>query len=245
MTEAEALERAIRAVGEARYHGRHPFHRMLHEGALGATQVRAWALNRFYYQAAIPRKDAALMSRMRDPALRRAWRRRLEDHDGAGDDPGGIERWLVLCEGVGLNRRRVRAHEGVLPATRHAVDAYVGFVRERSLLEGVASSLTELFAPGLIAERRAAMLRHYDFIAPDALAYFDARLEQAPRDASWALRFVVDRARNGADREAALDAVRFKCDVLWAQLDALYHAYVEPGHPPPGAFGAPREASRE
>lgn len=238
------LERAIRTIGEERYHGRHPFHRMLHDGELGRGQVQAWALNRFYYQAAIPRKDAALMARMRDPALRRKWRRRLVDHDGTDDDPGGIQRWLVLCEGVGLDRDRVRSHEGVLAATRFAVEAYVQFVQERTLLETIASSLTELFAPALIAERRAGMLAHYPFVAPDALAYFDARLSQAPRDASAALDFVLTRARTEAQCNAVLDAIQFKCDVLWAQLDALHHAYVDPAHPPPGAF-RPVEGSRD
>ncbi|MFW5924839.1 MAG: pyrroloquinoline-quinone synthase PqqC [Myxococcota bacterium] len=238
-----SLEEAIRAVGARHYHAHHPFHRLLHGGELNQTQVQAWALNRFYYQAAIPRKDATLMARMHDPVLRSAWRQRLSDHDGEGGRGGGIDRWLTLAEGVGLDRDDVRAHRGVLPATRFAVEAYVRFVRERSLLEAIASSLTELFAPALIAERREGMRRHYDFLAPGAMRYFDVRLDQAPRDASLALDFVCSHARTADERDAVVEAVRFKCDVLWAQLDALYHAYVEPGHPPPGAFASDGEGA--
>lgn len=230
-----SLEEELRAIGHARYHGAHPFHRMLHSGELDRGQVQAWALNRFYYQAAIPRKDAALMARTTDPGLRRHWRRRLEDHDG-GPGRGGTDRWLDLAVATGLDRHAVAAHEGVLPATRFAVEAYVAFVRERSLLEAVASSLTELFAPSLMAERVEGMLASYPFLDPAALGYFTARLDQAPRDSAFALEWILLRARTPAEQDAVRGALIFKCDVLWAQLDALYHAYVSPAHPPLGAF---------
>lgn len=233
---AEALEAALREIGAARYHDRHPFHRKLHGGELGRGQVQAWALNRFYYQSRIPAKDASLIARFADPAERREWRRRLTDHDGDAADAGGIERWLRLCEGVGLDRRQAVAGDGILPATRFAVDAYVNFVRERTILEAVASSLTELFAPTIIAERLAGMLGAYPWIDRAALAYFDARLGQAPVDSAWALAYVKEKAKTSAEQRSAMAALEFKCDVLWAQLDALHHAYVEPATPPPGAF---------
>jgi len=230
------LEAAIRAVGRERYHDKHPFHRLLHGGKLNKPQVQAWALNRYCYQTAVPRKDAALVSRTEDLALRREWARRIRDHDGDGDDEGGIERWLRLTDGLGLERDYVKSMRGALPATRFAVEAYVRFVRERSLVEAVASSLTELFAPAIHEERIGGMLAHYDFIDEGILAYFRRRLSQANRDADFALDYVKRTALTAELQVACVDAVRFKCNVLWAQLDALHHAYVTPALPPPGAF---------
>jgi len=230
------LEERLRQIGAARYHNLHPFHKLLHGGRLTRAQVQAWALNRYYYQSRIPMKDAALIARAEDPELRRIWRQRLVDHDGERAGEGGIARWLALTDGLGLDRDYVMSGDGVLPATRFAVDAYVRFVRERSLLEAVASSLTEMFSPSIISERVSGMLANYDFISEKTLAYFNARLSQAPRDADFALAYVKREARTPEQQEAVLAALVFKCDVLWAQLDALYHAYVEPGHAPPGAF---------
>lgn len=235
MSPAE-VELQIRAVGAERYHDKHPFHRLLHSGKLDKGQVQAWALNRYCYQAAVPRKDAALLSRSTDRELRREWVHRLLDHDGNGDEKGGIERWLVLTDGLGLDRGYVTSMAGALPATRFAVEAYVNFVRERSLVEAVASSLTELFAPSIHRERIAGMLENYDFIDENVMAYFRRRLTQATRDADFALEYVKRHATTHEQQELCIEAVRFKCNVLWAQLDALHHAYVEPGHIPPGAF---------
>jgi pyrroloquinoline-quinone synthase len=230
------LEAAIRAVGAERYHDKHPFHRLLHGGKLDKGQVQAWALNRFCYQSAVPRKDAALMSRAHDRDLRREWIHRMLDHDGSGGEEGGIERWLVLTDALGLDRAYVVSMQGALPATRFAVEAYVTFVRERTLLEAVASSLTELFAPSIHRERISGMLEGYDFIDQRAMQYFRRRLDQANRDADFALAYVKDHATTPEQQAAAVDAVRFKCNVLWAQLDALHHAYATPGLIPPGAF---------
>jgi pyrroloquinoline-quinone synthase len=235
MTPAE-LEAAIRTVGAEHYHDKHPFHRLLHGGKLDKGQVQAWALNRFCYQSGVPRKDAALMSRTFDRALRREWIHRMLDHDGSGGEEGGIERWLVLTDALGLDRTYVVSMQGALPATRFAVEAYVAFVRERTLLEAVASSLTELFAPSIHRERIAGMLENYDFIGERAMQYFQRRLDQANRDADFALEFVKQHAATPQTQAAVVDAVRFKCSVLWAQLDALHHAYVTPGLIPPGAF---------
>ena len=227
---------ALRAVGDERYHIHHPFHRMLHDGRLGRGQVQAWALNRYYYQSRIPVKDAILLARLPSPELRRAWRSRLEDHDGTGDQPGGVARWLKLAEGLGLDPAYVESTNGILAGTRFAADAYVAFVRDRPILQAVASSLTEMFSPAIISERVAGMLTHYDFVGPDTLAYFTPRLTQAPKDVEWALAYVDANAHTRDDQDAVLAALRFKCDVLWSQLDALHYAYVEPGRIPPGAF---------
>jgi pyrroloquinoline-quinone synthase len=232
----DGLEVALRAIGAERYHIRHPFHRLLHDGKLTRPQVQAWALNRYYYQASIPAKDATLMARLPTAEERREWRRRIEDHDGDGTKPGGIERWLKLAEGVGLDRDLVVGTTAILPETHFAVDAYVHFVRDRSLLEAVASSLTELFSPTIIAERVSGMLANYDWITPDTLAYFTPRLTQAPQDSDWALAYVKRHADTVEKQQAVLAALRFKCDVLWCQLDGLYYAYVAPGLIPPGAF---------
>ena len=230
------FEAALRAIGAERYHNLHPFHRRLHGGELTKAQVQAWALNRYYYQHCIPLKDAALIARADNAALRREWRARLVDHDGEHDDDGGTARWLALAEGLGLDRAYVASTKGILPGTRFAVEAYVHFVAERSLLEAVASSLTELFSPSIIRERVTGMLAGYPFVTRATLGYFDKRLTQAPRDSGFALDYVIRHAQSRAEQELVLEALRFKCGVLWAQLDALYYAYVEPGHIPPGAF---------
>jgi coenzyme PQQ biosynthesis protein C len=233
---ATGLEEALRETGARHYHHLHPFHQLLHSGGLSQPQVQAWALNRYYYQSRIPQKDAVITSRLPDAAARRIWRQRLVDHDGDEHDAGGIARWLRLATGVGLDADYVQAATGILPATRFAVDAYVNFVKDRSLLEAVASSLTELFSPGIIATRVAGMLAHYDFVSPETLSYFNNRLHQAPRDADYALAYVKANALRVEEQQAVIAALRFKCDVLWVQLDALYSAYVAPAHIPHGAF---------
>ena len=223
----QELEAAIRQVGAERYHDKHPFHRLLHGGKLDKGQVQAWALNRYCYQSGVPRKDAALMSRTLDRELRREWVHRMLDHDGSGGEEGGIERWLVLTDALGLERAYVVSMQGALPATRFAVEAYVRFVRERTLLEAVASSLTELFAPDLMAERLAAFERWYPWIDPEGLAYFRARLHQAPRDCEHALEVVTTHCLSAESQARAVDALSFKCDVLWSQMDAIDRAYPE------------------
>ena len=236
LLDPEELERQLRHIGAERYHNLHPFHKLLHGGRLDRGQVQAWALNRYYYQCSIPLKDASLIGRAAYSDLRREWRQRLSDHDGDAAGEGGIARWLALTDGLGLDRDYVVSTQGILPGTRFAVDAYVRFVRERSLLEAVASSLTELFSPTIISERVSGMLRSYDFITRETLSYFNARMTQAPRDSDFALDYVKRQARTQEQQEQVLAALRFKCEVLWSQLDALHFAYVEPGHIPPGAF---------
>ena len=231
----EELVSLFHAIGEERYHHKHPFHLLMHEGKLTRGQLQAWALNRYAYQSSIPMKDAAILSRSDDPSFRVAWRKRILDHDGDGTKPGGIEKWLHLVEATGLAREQAIRGDGILPATRYAVEAYVNFVRSRSLLEAVASSLTELFSHKLITLRVDRLREHYPWLT-SGLDYFQGRITQAPEDANFALGWVVKHAQTRDQQRLALNALRAKCDILWAMLDALYFAYVEPGWPPPGAF---------
>jgi len=235
MLSPEELKARLRAVGEERYHHRHPFHLMMHEGRLSRGQLQAWALNRYYYQSIIPIKDSVILSRSDDSDFRRVWRKRVIDHDGDATQPGGIVRWIKLAEATGLDRQRVLRGEEVLPGTRYAVDAYLSLVRNRSFLEAVASSLTEMFSRDLITLRMDRLRQHYPWLS-GGLDYFTARLDQAPEDARFALEWVTENARSRPDQEKAIAALQAKCDILWAQLDALYFAYVQPGWPPPGAF---------
>lgn len=231
----EQLRACCEEIGREHYHHRHPFHLLMHEGRLNRGQLQAWALNRYYYQSRIPVKDSIILSRSQDPAFRRIWRKRIADHDGNETEKGGIERWLHLAEATGLGREFVTSEQAILPAVRYAVDAYLGLVRERSLLEAVASSLTELFARDLIALRLETLRQYYPWLS-DSLDYFRVRLDQGPEDARFAFQFVAEQARSRADQELVMAALREKCQILWAQLDALYFAYVQPGWPPPGAF---------
>ncbi len=231
----EEFEARLRQIGAERYHNLHRFHKRLHSGECTYPEIQAWALNRYYYQAMIPIKDATVLTRMQDAEDRRQWRKRIEDHDGLHPGDGGIERWLKLTDSLGFPRDYVQSTRGILPATRFAVEAYVEFCRTRSLLEAVASSLTELFSPTIISERVAGMLAHYDFVSSETLAYFSQRPVQAKRDSDFALDYVKKHAKTRAEQDLVCAALEFKCSVLWAQLDALWSAYVD-GAIPPGAW---------
>jgi pyrroloquinoline-quinone synthase len=232
---SEELRARLLALGPERYHHRHPFHQRMHEGQLTRGQLQAWALNRYYYQSRIPMKDAIILSRSEDTEFRKAWRKRIVDHDGDAVSAGGIQRWIKLAEASGLDRAQVERGEGILPATRYAVNEYLSLVRDRTFLEAVASSLTELFSKDLISLRMDRMRQHYPWLA-GGLDYFEARLTQAPEDAAFAIQYVQQNATTRTQQELAIQALGDKCDILWAQLDALYFAYVQPGWPPPGAF---------
>ena len=236
----DQLTLRLRQVGAERYHHQHPFHLRMHEGLLTRGQLQAWALNRYYYQSRIPIKDALILARSDDAAFRRAWRKRIVDHDGSDDhglkaQPGGIEKWVRLAAATGLDPERVTAAREVLPAVRYAVDAYLELVSRKSFLEAVTSSLTEMFSRDLISLRMDKMRQHYPWLA-EGLAYFEGRLSQAPEDADFALAWVIRNAQSRAQQELAIGALQAKCDILWAQLDAISFAYVEPGWPAPGAF---------
>ncbi len=218
----------LREVGRQQYHDKHPFHRLMNEGKLSREQIQLWAANRFYYQKNIPIKDAVMLSRCPVREIRRKWIQRILDHDGYADEPGGIEKWLRLGEGVGLSRDDLESERMLLPGTRYAVDAYVNFVATRPWIEGVASSLTELFAPALMTQRLAAFEKHYTWIDPSALAYFRSRPSLATRDSDHGLSLVHTYCRTRAEQERAVAAQKFKCDLLWAQLDVLYYHCVDP-----------------
>jgi pyrroloquinoline-quinone synthase len=232
---SDELHARLLAIGPERYHHRHPFHLRMHEGQLTRGQLQAWALNRYYYQSRIPIKDAIILSRSEDKEFRKVWRKRIVDHDGDASSAGGIQRWVKLAEASGLEPTQVERGEGILPATRYAVNEYLNIVRDRTFLEAVASSLTELFSKDLISLRMDRMRQHYPWLA-GGLDYFEARLTQAPEDAAFAMQYIQQNAKTRSQQELAIQALRDKCDILWAQLDALYFAYVQPGWPPPSAF---------
>jgi pyrroloquinoline-quinone synthase len=224
--EIDSFVSALRAHSQ-RYHDRHPFHRRMNEGLLSRGQIQGWVANRFYYQENIPRKDAAILANCPDREVRRHWIRRIVDHDGTAEGQGGIEAWLRLGEAVGLTRAAVQDERHVVPGVRFAVDAYITFARTRPWVEAVASSLTELFAPDLMAERLAAFERYYPWIDRGGLTYFRARLTQAPRDSQHALQVVTEHCRTPEEQAAAVAALSFKCDVLWSMLDAIDRAYAD------------------
>jgi pyrroloquinoline-quinone synthase len=217
---------ALRARSQL-YHDQHPFHVRMNAGLLSPRQIRGWVANRFYYQENIPRKDAAILANCPDLEVRRRWIRRIVDHDGTTGTEGGIEAWLRLAEAAGLTREEVLDRRHLVPGVRFAVDAYVTFARTRPWVEAVASSLTELFAPDLMAERLAAFERYYPWIDRAGLAYFRARLQQAPRDSEHALQVVTTHCRTPEEQERAVGALSFKCDVLWSLMDAVDRAYPE------------------
>jgi pyrroloquinoline-quinone synthase len=225
-TETDGLVAALRAQSR-RYHDQHPFHIKMNDGRLNRRQIQGWVANRFYYQENIPRKDAAILANCPELEVRRRWIRRIVDHDGTASGEGGIEAWLHLGEAVGLSREEVQDGRHLVPGVRFAVDAYVTFARTRPWVEAVASSLTELFAPDLMAERLAAFERYYPWIDRSGLAYFRARLEQAPRDSQHALEVVTEHCRSAEDQERAVAALSFKCEVLWSVMDAIDRAYAE------------------
>ena len=211
----------LQAVGDARYHHRHPFNQRLHRGEVSRAELQLWVANRFCYQEAIPRKDAAILSNCPEPEVRRRWIERIVDHDGRAPGEGGLEAWQRLAEAMGVDRDTLRSGRRVLPGVQFAVDAYVTFCRTRPWLDAVASSLTELFAPGIVTDRLAAFATHYPWIEPAGLQYFRDRLRQAARDAEYAIALVIERATTRAAQDQALAALAFKCDVLWALLDAV------------------------
>jgi pyrroloquinoline-quinone synthase len=228
---ADDLVAALRANG-SRYHDLHPFHVRMNAGELSAEELRRWVANRYYYQRSIPLKDAAILSNCPEPDVRREWIKRIVDHDGSESGGGGIESWLRLGEALGVDRAELTSERLVLPGVRYAVDAYVTFCRTRPWIEAVAASLTELFGPSAIRVRIEALERHYPWIDPAGLEYFRTRLTQAPLDARYALDLVVERCRTRSEQERAIDALSFKCDLLWAQLEAIERGDTRPGKPP-------------
>jgi pyrroloquinoline-quinone synthase len=212
----------LRREGAVRYHDEHPFHLRMHEGALTQAELQRWVLNRYYYQTRIPIKDALIVAKSNDPAFRRAWIRRIHDHDGDGaENPGGLEQWLRLAQAVGLDRQVVASCREVLPGVRFACDAYVTLVEKSPLVVAVASSLTEFFAPDLMSKRIAAWERHYPWVDGEALAYFRGRVPRARRDSEEAIDFVVREASTRWSQQACVDALIRKTEILWHMLDDI------------------------
>ncbi|GAA3030074.1 pyrroloquinoline-quinone synthase PqqC [Actinokineospora globicatena] len=211
---------ALRAL-EGRYWGTHPFHERMHAGALTPAELRTWAANRWYYQAALPRKDAAIISNCPLPDVRRLWLDRIVYHDGAKEGEGGREDWLRLCEALGLDRAEVLDERHVLPPVRFAVDAYVTFARTQPWVIAVASGLTEMFAGHLMRRRVVDVLAHYPWIAPQDLAYFTTRVEAVSGEGVQTVELVLEHCRTRAEQDAAVAALAFKCDVLWSMLSAI------------------------
>ncbi|MDH4053421.1 MAG: pyrroloquinoline-quinone synthase PqqC [Rubrivivax sp.] len=222
------FEAQLRDRGRS-YHIHHPFNVMLNTGKASPEQIRGWVANRFYYQIAIPMKDAAVLSNCTDRDVRRGWVQRILDHDGfelgGAKDPGGIEAWLRLAEAVGLTREEVEDQRHVIPALRFAVDAYVNFARRAPWQEAVCSSLTELFAPEIHKQRLATWPGHYAWIDAEGMSYFRNRVSQARRDVEQGLAITLDHFRTRADQERALDILQFKLDILWAMNDAMALKY--------------------
>ncbi len=224
----------IRREGEARYHDHHRYHVLMHDGKLTRPQLQQWVLNRYYYQTRVPIKDAIILSKSEDPAFRRMWIHRIRDHDGVDGNGAGLELWLRLADGVGLDRGEVASGRSVLPGVRFACDAYVELVRERSLVEAVASSLTEFFAPDLMTKRVLAWEQHYPWVGQDMLAYFRSRPPKARRDSGEAIDFVLRHATTYEMQARCVAALIRKTEILWHLLDCLYTAYIDPGWGPGG-----------
>jgi pyrroloquinoline-quinone synthase len=218
---AEEFVDRLRREGASRYHDEHSFHKKMHAGELDQRALRCWVENRYYYQTRIPIKDALILAKSDDPAFRRAWIRRIHDHDGTGDDPGGLDRWLRLAEGVGLEREAVASCRNVLTGVRFACDGYVTLVEKSPLVVAVASSLTEFFAPDLMSKRIAAWEQHYGWVDKEALGYFRTRVTRARRDSEEAIAFVVQHATRRDLQEACVAALIRKTEILWHLLDCV------------------------
>jgi pyrroloquinoline-quinone synthase len=222
------LVERLRAEGARRYHDRHRYHVLMHEGRLTREQLRQWVLNRYYYQTRVPIKDALILSKSEDPAFRRMWIRRIRDHDGEVEGEGGLAMWLRLADGVGLDREEVVSCRSVLPGVRAACDGYVELVRSRTLLEAVASSLTEFFAPDLMARRVLAWEKHYPWVDPAMLTYFRGRVTRARLDSTQAVDFVERHATTAELQDRCVQALVDKTQILWKLLDSVYAAHVRP-----------------
>jgi len=216
----------LREVGARTYHDKHPFHVAMNAGQLSPEAIRGWVANRYYYQRSIPLKDAAIMANCPLREVRRLWIHRIVDHDGTTGDEGGIEAWLRLGEASGVPRGELLDERHVVPGVRFAVDAYVNFAKTRPWPIAVASSLTELFAPDLMAQRLAAFEAHYQWVESWGFDYFRRRLTQARRDSAEGLELTLTHCPNAEMQRAAVQALSFKCDILWSVLDAIQQRYL-------------------
>ena len=217
----DELEARLRAIGDARYHDRHPFNLRMHDGTLTRHEIQVWARNRYYYQTRIPLKDSLIVAKASSAAFRREWVQRIHDHDGAREGEGGLALWLELARAVGLDPGSVERLEDIAPGVRHACDAYVELVETSDLLTSVAASLTEMFAGNIMRTRIEAFEKHYPWVDTSGLAYFRSRTTQAPRDAAWGLEYVRNEATTPEQQQRCLSALERKCEILWSLLDAV------------------------
>ncbi|MDD5033888.1 MAG: pyrroloquinoline-quinone synthase PqqC [Methylococcaceae bacterium] len=222
----EEFEAQLRAK-EKYYHIRHPYHVLMAEGKLNKEQIQGWVANRFYYQIKIPVKDANILANCPDRDTRRQWIQRVHDHDGWGEDDGGIEAWTRLGIAVGIPREQLWSLENVLPGVRFAVDAYVNFARHAPWEEGACSSLTEMFAPTIHKQRLAGWPDQYPWIEAEGLAYFRKRVTQASRDVEHGLAITLAHFKTRKQQERALEILQFKLDILWSMLDSMWLAYID------------------
>jgi len=220
----DEFEAQLRSRG-AGYHIHHPFNVRMNEGQLDPDQIRGWVANRFYYQVNIPQKDGAIIANCPDRATRRRWVQRILDHDGWGDNEGGIEAWVRLGEAVGLTREGLWSQRHVVPGVRFAVDAYVNFAKQAPWQEAICSSLTEMFAPRIHKDRLANWPTHYPWIDPDGLQYFRSRISLAERDVEHGLEVTLGHFTTRTQQARALEILQFKLDILWSMLDAIDKAY--------------------
>jgi pyrroloquinoline-quinone synthase len=218
----EFLARLQAAHG--RYHHLHPFHKRMNSGLLAPEQLRGWVANRFYYQRSIPLKDAAIVSNCPIREVRRVWLHRISDHDGTREGEGGIEAWLRLGEACGLRREELLDERHVLPGVRFAVDAYLALARNKPWPVAVASSLTELLAPELMADRIKAFEQYYTWVPAWGLEYFRTRVSRARSDSEEGLELTLRYCDTRDLQEQAVHALHTKC----SQLDAIAAAYPDP-----------------
>ena len=220
------FEKKIRAK-EKYYHINHEFHILMNSGKLDKPAIQGWVANRFYYQVAIPVKDAAIMSNCWDREVRRQWIQRIIDHDGTAGDEGGIEAWLLLGEAVGLKRKDLWSHKYLLPGVKFAIDAYVNFAKQQPWEVAASSSLTELFAPKIHQKRLDKWPEYYPWIDEKGYSYFRKRLKEARRDVQHGLDVTLDYYKTREEQERMLNVLQFKLDVLWTMLDCMWMAYIE------------------
>lgn len=209
------------------YHLEHSFEKKLYAGDLSQRDLQIWVTNRFYYQANIPKKDAAILSNSQSSEFRRMWIQRLMDQDGTAAGTGGIEAWIKLGEGLGVSREVMLSFENVVPGVRFAVDSYVHFARTAPWQEAVCSSLTELFASTAHERRLEAFSKHYSYIPSECLSYFRDRLSQAKRDVDHGLTVTMEHFVTREAQEKALNIIQYKLDVLWSMANSIAGAMNE------------------
>ncbi len=227
MVNAEYLTKYVKRSLEPRYFLNHPFMKLFYAGRLTNEQIRAWIVNRFYYQKQMPLKDSIILANCTDTAARKLWLQRLMKREGVGGYRGDVEGWAMLAEAAGISRKTLENTE-VLPGVRFAVDAYLNFVKTVSWVEGVAASLPELLAVNELPKRIEALRRHYGWIGREGVEFFIERLSYIKEDIELVLELLTTHIRNNIMLKKCFEAARYNCNVHWSMLDAIYMEYVLP-----------------